>query len=154
MTTMQTDRDVIEAALALIGTDGGWTQGTYCRDNDGTEMHPAGDSPGGWVRVRTEHVGAGGCVVRTEPGATPCSFCLEGALRTAADSWHDRQPNGAHEQVCRLEYLLLQLANSATARDWPSVHAYNDDAHTTKADVVLMLKRAAAHLDEQEHKQP
>jgi hypothetical protein len=30
------------------------------------------------------------------------------------------------------------------------VNAYNDDAHTTKADAVLMLKRAATHLDAQE----
>ena len=57
---MKTDREVIEDALALIEADGGWTQGTYCRDADGTEVHPAVDSPGDWVRVRTEHVGARG----------------------------------------------------------------------------------------------
>ena len=84
---MKTDREVIEGALALIEADGGWTQGTYCRDADGTEVHPAVDSPGDWVRVRTEHVGAGGYRVRTEPGATLCSFCLEGALRAAAGYW-------------------------------------------------------------------
>jgi hypothetical protein len=133
---MKTDREVIEDALALIEANGGWTQGTYCRDADGTE-------------VRTEHVGAGGYRVRTEPGATPCSFCLLGALRTAADYWHGGQPHAAHEQVYRLECLLLRLANSA-APAWPSVNAYNDDAHTTKADAVLMLKRAATHLDAQE----
>jgi hypothetical protein len=145
---MKTDREVIEDALALIEADGGWTQGTYCRDADGTEVHPA-------VRVRTEHVGAGGYRVRTEPGATPCSFCLEGALRTAAGYWHGEQPNAAQEQVSRLERLLLGLANSA-APYWPSVNAYNDDTHTTKADAVLMLKRAAAHLQalEQEQERP
>ncbi len=151
---MKTDREVIEDALALIEADGGWTQGTYCRDADGTEVHPAVDSPGDWVRVRTEHVGAGGYRVRTEPAATPCSFCLVGALRTAAGYWHGGQPHAAHEQVYRLECLLLRLANSAAAPAWPSVNAYNDDAHTTKADTVLMLKRAAAHLDAQEQEQP
>ncbi len=151
---MKTDREVIVDALALIEADGGWTQGTYCRDADGTEVHPAVDSPGDWVRVRTEHVGAGGYRVRTEPGATPCSFCLEGALRTAADYWHGEQPSAAQEQVSRLECLLLQLANSAAAPYWPSVNAYNDDTHTTKADAVLVLKGAAAHLHAQEQEQP
>lgn len=144
---MRTDREVIEAALALIETDGGWTQGTYCREADGTEVHPAVDSSGGWVRVHTEHVGAGGYVARTESGATPCSFCLQGALRVAAGYWHGPRRHAADEQVYRLECLLLRLANSAAARVWPSVNAYNDDPHTTRADVVLTLKRAAAHLD-------
>jgi len=146
-TKMKTDREVIEGALALVEADGGWTQGTYCRDADGTEIHAAADSPSGWVRVRTEHVGQGGFRVRTETGATPCSFCLEGALRAAAGYWHGVAPHAAHEQVYRLECLLLQLASSAAARDWPSVGAYNDDAHTTQADAVLMLKRAAAALE-------
>ena len=147
---MKTDREVINGALALLEADGGWTQGTYCRDADGTQVQPAVDSPGGWVRVRTEHVGAGGYLVRTEPGATPCSFCLEGALRAAAGYWHGGQPYAAHEQVSRLECLLLRLANSAAVPGWANLHAYNDDAHTTQADVVLLLKRAAAHLDAQE----
>lgn len=150
-TRTKTDREVLEAAVALVETDGGWTQGTYCRDADGAEVHPAIDSPGDWVRVRTEYVGAGGYRVRSEPGAAPCSFCLEGALRTAAGYWH--QTDGIHEQVSRLEYLLLQLANSA-AWDWPSVNAYNDDPRTTQAEVVLLLKRAAAHLDTGEQTQP
>jgi len=30
------------------------------------------------------------------------------------------------------------------------VQAYNDDPRTTKADAVLMLKRAAAHLEAEE----
>ncbi len=34
-TSMKTDREVIEGALALIEVDDGWTQGTYCRDADG-----------------------------------------------------------------------------------------------------------------------
>lgn len=152
-TRTKTDREVIDAAVALIEADGGWTQGTYCRDADGNEVHPAVDSPGDWLRLRTEHVGAGGYRVRSEPAAAPCSFCLEGALRTAAGYWHDRQPNTSHEQVSRLEYLLLQLANSA-AWDWPSVNAYNDDARTTQAEVVLLLKSTAAHLDTQEQKHP
>jgi hypothetical protein len=147
---MKTDREVIEGALALIEADAGWTQGTYCRDADGAEVHPAVDSPGEWVRVHTEHVGAGGYRVRTDPGAIPCSFCLQGALRAAADYWHGGQPHAAHEQVDRLECLLLQLVNSAAAPGWPSLNAYNDDAHTTQADAVLMLKFAAAHLDRQE----
>ncbi len=145
--SMQTDREVIEGALALIEADGGWTQGTYCRDADGTEVHPAVDLPGAWVRVRTEYVGAGGYRVRTQPGTTPCSFCLEGALRVAAGYWHGERPYTVDELVYRLECLLLRLANSAAASAWPSLHAYNDDPHTTKADVVLMLKRAAAHLE-------
>ena len=151
---MKTDREVIENALALIEADGGWTQGTYCRDADGTEVHPAVDSPGDWVRVRTEHVGAGGYRARTEPGATPCSFCLGGALRTAAGYWHGEQPHAAQEQVDRLEWLLLRLANFAAAMDWPDLNAYNDDVHTTAADAVLMLKRAVAHLNAQEHERP
>lgn len=151
---INTDREVIEGALALIEADGGWTQGTYCRDADGTEVHPAVDSPGDWLRVRTEHVGAGGYRVRTEGGATPCSFCLRGALRTVAGYWHGEQPYAAQEQVDRLEWLLLRLANSATAMDWPDLDAYNDAVHTTAADAVLMLKRAAAHLDPQEYERP
>lgn len=151
---MKTDREVIENALALIEADGGWTQGTYCRDADGTEVHPAVDSPGDWVRVRTEHVGAGGYRARTERGATPCSFCLGGALRTAAGYWHGEQPYAAQEQVDRLEWLLLRLANSAAAMDWPDLNAYNDDVHTTAADAVLMLKRAVAHLNAREHERP
>ena len=55
---MKTDREVIEGALALIEADGGWAQGTYCRDAEGVEVPPVVDSPGDWVRVRTEHVGA------------------------------------------------------------------------------------------------
>ncbi|MDT5051674.1 MAG: hypothetical protein QOD02_4137 [Mycobacterium sp.] len=150
---MKTDREVIEGALALIEADGGWTQGTYCRDAEGVEVHPVVDSPGDWVRVRTEHVGAGGYRVRTEPGATPCSFCLQGALRAAADYWHGGWPHAADELVYRLECLLLRLANSAAARSWPSVQAYNDDLRTTKADAVLTLKRAAAHLEAEEQEQ-
>ena len=125
---MKTDREVIEGALTLIEADGAWTQGTYYRDADGTEVHPAVDSPSDWVRVRTEHVGAGGYRVRTEQAATPCGFCLERALRVAA-------------------------GYSPAAPGWPSVRAYNDDAHTTKAEAVLMLKRAAAHLEAEEQEQ-
>ena len=138
---MKTDREVIEGALALIEADGGWTQGTYCRDAEGVEVHPVVDSPGDWVRVRTE------------PGATPWSFCLQGALRAAADYWHGGWPHAADELVYRLECLLLRLANSAAARSWPSVQAYNDDLRTTKADAVLTLKRAAAHLEAEEQEQ-
>jgi hypothetical protein len=152
--SIKTDREVIEDALALIEADGGWTQGTYCRDADGTEVHPAVDSPGDWVRVRTQHIGGGGYQVRTEPGAVPCSFCLVGALRTAADYWQAGQPYAAHEQVDRLECLLLRLANFAAASRWPSVNAYNDDPHTTKADAVLILKRAAAHFDALQQDRP
>ncbi len=147
---MKTDREVIEGALTLVEPDAGWTQGTYCRDANGIEVHPAVTSPGEWVRVRTEHVGGGGYRARTEPGATPCRFCLQGALRVAADYWHSGQPRAAHEQVDRLECLLLRLANSASAPGWSSLQAYNDDRHTTQADVVLLLKLAAAHLDAQE----
>jgi hypothetical protein len=147
---IKTDREVIEGALSLIEADGGWTHGTYCRDAEGVEVHPVVDSPGDWVRVRTEHVGAGAYRVHTEPGATPCSFCLQGALRAAADYWHSGWPDAAQELVDRLECLVLRLANSAAARSWPSVQAYNDDPRTTKADAVLMLKRAAAHLEAQE----
>ena len=139
---MNTDREVIEGALALIATDGGWTQGAYYRDADGTQVHPAVDSPGNWMRVRTEHVGAGGYRTRTEPAVAPCSFCLGGALRAAAGYWHSRQPYAAQQQVDRLELLLVRLANSADAMDWPDLDAFNDDVHTTAADAVLLLKRA------------
>lgn len=148
--TTKSDREVIEGALALIEVGGGWTQGTYCRDADGGEVHPAADSPGEWVRTRTEHVGGGGYVVRTESGATPCSFCLGGALRAAACYWQSTYPYAAQAQVDRLESLLLQLANSVDAPGWLSLRAFNDDPHTTKADAVLVLKRAAAHLDTEE----
>lgn len=73
---MKTDREVLEGALTLVEANAGWTQGTYCRDADGAEVQPAAGAPGDWVRVRAEHVGGGGYVVRTELGATPCSFCL------------------------------------------------------------------------------
>jgi len=147
---MKTDREVIEGALALIEVHDGWTQGTYCRDAAGAEVHPAVDSPGEWVRVRTQHVGGGGYRVRTDPGAMPCSFCLQGALRAVAGYWHAAHSHEAQAQVDRLEYLLLQVANSVDTPGWLSLHAYNDDPHTTKADAVLVLKRAAAHLDAQE----
>ncbi|MFV9632074.1 DUF6197 family protein [Mycobacterium neumannii] len=149
----ETDLAVIQQALALIELENGWTQGTYCRDADGLEVRPAADVPGQWVRVRTQHVGAGGYVVRTESGATPCSYCLGGALRVAAGYWQDEDPFAALDQVERLESLTLRLANTAAARGWPSLQAYNDDPHTTKADAVLALKRAATHLDAQEQLQ-
>jgi hypothetical protein len=99
------------------------------------------------VRVRTEHVGAGGYRTRTEPVAAPCSFCLGGALRTAAGYWHSEQPYAAQQQVDRLELLLVRLANSADAMDWPDLDAFNDDVHTTASAAVLMLKRAAVACD-------
>ena len=148
----KTDREVIEDALALIEVADGWTQGTYCRDADGRQVNPVIGSPGQWMRVHTEHVGAGGYVVRSEPGAIPCKFCLEGALRVAVGYWHVEQPHAAHQQVDRLERLLLRLANSVDVQAWPSLRTYNDDAHTTKADAVLILKRAAALLESQELK--
>ncbi len=147
---MKTDLQVIEGALALIEADGGWTQRAYCRDANGGEVQPAVGSSGEWLRVRTDPVGEGGYRARTEPGATPYSFCLEGALRAAAGYWHVGQASAAHEQIDRLENLLLRLANSASAPGWPSVRAYNDDVHTTKSDVALTLKRAAVQLEGQE----
>ncbi|OBI85038.1 hypothetical protein A5663_00980 [Mycobacterium sp. E740] len=150
--TAKTDREVIEDALALIEPDDGWTQGTYCRDAEGAQVNPVVGSPGEWVRVRTEHVGTGGYVMRTQAGATPCKFCLEGALRTSAGYWEVMHPNAVHAQVDRLERLVLWLANSVTAQPWASLREYNDDAHTTKADAVLVLKRAAAHIESREPK--
>ncbi|OBK72671.1 hypothetical protein [Mycobacterium sp. 1164985.4] len=144
MADMNTDREVIEGALALIEADGGWTQGAYYRDADGTQVHPAVDSPGNWVRVRTEHVGAGGYRTLIEPVAAPCSFCLGGALRAAAGYWHSGQPYAVQQQVDRLELVLVRLANSADAMNWPDLDAFNDDLHTTAADAVLLLKLAAA----------
>ncbi|KUH75784.1 hypothetical protein AU184_15490 [Mycolicibacterium novocastrense] len=151
MRTIKTDREVVEGALALIESDGGWAQGTYCRDANGREVQPVVGSPGEWVTVYTEHVGAGGYRVRTEPGATPCSFCLEGAVRTAAGYWHLNQAGAVHEQADRVEDLLLRLANASAVPGWLDLHAYNDDVHTTQADVVLLLKRAVVHLDGDEH---
>ncbi|OBK74368.1 hypothetical protein A5651_10980 [Mycobacterium sp. 1274761.0] len=144
---MKNDRGVIEDALALIEVDEGWTQGTYCRDADGNQVNPVVGSPDEWVRVRTERVGPGSYMTRTESGAIPCKFCLEGALRVASGYWQVMSPQAVHKQVDRLESLILEMANSAAEPDWPSLRAYNDDASTTKADVVLVLKRAAAHLD-------
>jgi hypothetical protein len=144
---MKTDREVIEGALAILEGRGRWTQGTYSRDVDGAQVRPVVGSPGEWVRIRTEHVGAGGYVVHTESGAAPCSFCLGGALREAAGYWHARRPHAAQQQVDRLERLLLRLANSVSAERWPNLQVYNDDSHTRKADAVLLLKRAAASLD-------
>jgi hypothetical protein len=149
---MTTDREVIEGALTLIEVDGGWTQGTYCRDAVGYEVRPAADPRDGWIRVRTEHIGGGGYVVRTQSGATACSFCLGGALRAVAGYWYAVDSHAAQAQVDRLECLLLHLANSVDTPGWPSLQAYNDDPHTTHADAVLMLKRAAAHLDAQQEK--
>ncbi|MGO4442750.1 hypothetical protein AB4Z42_05285 [Mycobacterium sp. 2YAF39] len=148
-----TDREVIEGALALLEVDNGWTQGAYCRDAAGYEVLPAVDSPGEWVRLRTLHVGGGGYRSHTDTGATPCSFCLQGALRAAAGYWHFGHPGLVHEQVVRLEELLLELANSMAAPGWATMAAFNDDARTTQADVVLLLKRAAAHLEGLEHGQ-
>jgi hypothetical protein len=151
---MKTDREVIEGALALVEIADGWTQGTYCRDADGYEVLPAVDSPGEWVRLRTLHVGAGGYRAHTDSGAQPCSFCLQGALRAAAGCWHTGHISPAHEQVDQLEDLLLQLANSVAAPGWASLAAFNDDSRTTQADVVLLLKRAAAHLEAPAQEQP
>jgi len=150
MTNMKSDREVIEAALALIEVDNGWTQGTYWRDADGYEVLPSIETPGEWVRLRTEHVGEGGYRAHTDAGTAPCSFCLQGALRIAAGCWRFGQPTPGHEQVDRLESLLLQMANSAATPGWVSLPAFNDDARTTHADAVLVLKHAAAHLESQE----
>lgn len=150
---MKSDREVVEGALALI-EDHGWTQGTYWRDADGFELLPAVDAPGEWVRLRTEHVGAGGYRTHTDVGAQPCSFCLQGALRMAAGCWGLGKHNAAHEQVDRLESLLLELANSVAVPGWTSLPAFNDDVRTTHADAVLVLKQAAAHLEALEHERP
>lgn len=149
---LRADQKIIEDALNLLQSDCGWTQRTYCRDADGREVQPVIGSPGEWVRVYTQPVGAGGYRVRTEPGAIPCSFCIEGALRAAAGYWTVDQPAAVHEQVDRIESLLLQLANSTAIPGWLDLHAFNDDPRTTQADVVLLLKRAVAHLDEYEER--
>lgn len=151
MTIMKTDREVIARAMALITPEGAWTQGAYCRDADGRQLLTSAEAPGEWSRVRTDHVGGGGYKARTESGATPSSFCLQGALRTAAGYWMSRQHHEVHEQVHRLEAFLLDLANSVAAPGWPAVDSFNDDARTTKADVVLLLKHALAVLESEEH---
>jgi hypothetical protein len=152
---MKSDREVVEGALALIEVDRGWTQGTYCRDADGYEVLPAVDAPGEWVRLRTEHVGDGGYRAFTDAGAKPCSFCVQGALRASAGCWRFGLPNAAQEQqIDRLEALLLELANSAAVPGWMSLAALNDAARTTQADIVLVLKRAAAHLEALAHEHP
>lgn len=151
---MKSDQDVIEGALALIELEQGWTQGTYCRDADGYEVLPAVDAPGDWVRLRTQHVGEGGYRALTDAGAKPCSFCVQGALRASAGCWRFGQPTATHElQIDRLESLLLELANSATVPGWASLAAFNDDVRTTQADIVLVLKRAVAHLEAVAHEQ-
>lgn len=150
MTNMKSDREVIEAALALIEADNGWTQGTYWRDADGYEVLPSIEVPGAWVRLRAVHVGEGGYRAHTDAGSAPCSFCLQGALRMAAGCWRFGQLTPGHAQVDRLESLLLQMANAAIAPGWASLPAFNDDARTTHADAVLVLKHAAAHLEAQE----
>ncbi|UUO02662.1 hypothetical protein M4D79_04570 [Mycolicibacterium novocastrense] len=152
-TTLKTDQAVIEEALTLIEPDGGWTQRAYCRDIDGYEVQPVVGSRGEWVRVSTQHVGGGGYRVHTERGATPCSFCLEGAVRAAAGYWDTDQPHPVHSQVDRLESLLLELANSTAPYGYSDLHAYNDDPRTTHADVVLLLKRSVAHIDDQQMEQ-
>lgn len=145
---MKSDQDVIEGALALVELEHGWTQGTYCRDADGYEVLPAVDAPGEWVRLRTEHVGEGGYRTLTDAEAKPCSFCVQGALRASAGCWRFGQPNATQEQqIDRLEALLLQLANCAAMPGWASLASFNDDVRTTQADIVLVLKRAAAHLE-------
>ncbi len=148
--TIKSDRQVISDALALFQPEHGWTQGTYCRDADGVQLQPVVGSRGEWVRVHTVYVGAGGYRAHTEPGATPCSYCVQGAVRTAAGYWHFGESPAIHEQVDRLESLLLQLANAVAEPAWSSLDAFNDDARTTKADVVLTLKHAVAHLETEE----
>ena len=145
--TMKTDREVIESALDLIEVDGGWSQGTYWRDSDGCQLMPTVGIPGEWMRLRTEHIGGGGYRTRSDVGAKPCSFCVQGALRMAAGCWGFGQPDAAHDQIDRLEQLLLETANSTAMPGWPSLPAFNDDSRTTQADVMLVLKRAAAHLE-------
>lgn len=152
MATHKTDRQVLEGAMALIAEEGTWTQGTYCRDADGCQLLPSAEAPGEWLRVRMDPVGNGGYAARTEIGATPFSVCLQGALRIAADYWTTRQPQEIHAQVDRLETLLLELANSAAVPGWPTLDSFNDDARTTKADVVLLLKHAVARLESEEHR--
>lgn len=151
MTSPETDRQVIEAAMALIAPPGAWTQGAYCRDADGCQLQASLGAPGEWLRVRMDRLGGGGFAAHTEPGATPFSYCLQGALRTAAGYWDVRQQDEAAEQVDRLEKLLLKLANSVVRPSWPTLDSFNDDARTTKADVVLLLKHAAALLETEEH---
>ncbi|KUI15651.1 hypothetical protein AU192_07255 [Mycobacterium lehmannii] len=152
MTTINTDREVVEGAMALIAADGAWTQGTYCRDATGNQVMASVDRPGDWVRVCVDDLGQGGFSARTELGATPYSFCLQGALRTAAGYWMLRDSQAVHEQIERLETLLLELANSVAVPGWPALDAFNDDASTTKTDVVLLLKHAVALLEREEHR--
>lgn len=147
---LKSDLEVLEDALILIETGCGWSQGAYCRDAGGYEVQPVIGTPDEWVRVSTDYVGAGGYRARTAPTAKPCSFCLEGAVRTAAGYWSFNQAHPVHEQVHRLEGLLLRLATSAAIPWWPSLHAFNDDPRTTKCDVALLLKHAIAHLGSEE----
>lgn len=120
---MKSDIEVIDGAIALVEKDGGWCQGTFCRDKNG------------------EAIGLYGNTIQDA-----VSFCLEGAIRYSAGlhlglgSWLQAHP---------LEVLARQEAFGHDDNGLRLLSRYNDDDHTTQEDAILVLKRVRSRLEEQ-----
>jgi len=117
---MKTDLEVIDGAIDLVSKDGGWCQGTMCRDSAGL--------PG-------------------PEAEQPVSFCLEGAVRYSATSnesvWiYNRGNQALWDQVERVNEVI------ATACGWDFVRRFNDSKSTTQEDAILALKTARTILED------
>ena len=153
MTTiaMTTDREVIEGALTLIEVDGGWTQGTYCRDAVGFEVQPAADSSGrmdpGAHRARRWRRLCGADAVRSRPVQL---LPRRGAARSSGLLARRGIPTRHKRRSIAWSACCCTWPTPSTRRAGRACRPTTTIAHTTDADAVLMLKRAAAHLDAQE----
>lgn len=156
----RSDVEVIDGAIDLVSADGGWCKGSYCRAPDGTPVMPTQASPTGWT-VSTPPIGER--LRGTTPTMPkPTSFCLEGAIQTAAGYYEPEMFFGAPEldhpktlvrpnhplyaQTVRLFYLVHVMADDTmtalTAALLHNLHDFNDADTTTQEDAILALKKS------------
>lgn len=122
---MKTDLEIIDEAIELISKDGGWTQGAFCRTDDGT--------PGS--------LGSG----------TSASFCIEGALIEAATrgkwgvdfttSWDEAAHLGK-----RLGGLMAGVEPDDAIEMVHLPREFNDGVAQSQEDAILWLKTARERL--------
>lgn len=121
---MKTDAEVLAGAIEILEKEGVWCKGAYYM-TDG---------------LSTKRV----------------FFCAEGAIREVAGYWElvsdvptdeeDLALNLVALQCKKLERLVLQQA------DWQPtpmgcLNGFNDDEHTTVADVLLAMKKALNEVE-------
>lgn len=135
---MKTDLETIDGAIELISRDGGWCQGSFCRDAQGH----------------------GGLSMLSELGLPPVSFCIEGAIiEVASGGWFTNEVgSGTHSED---EYAAYQYGFALASRvgqmmgldhgDKP--RSFNDAETTSQEDAILFLKHAREILAAQPRKE-